>query len=192
MDVLLIYPPSVDYDKSNFIKRITSPYATYRSAPPPEITSIAGYLRTKGVDVGILDMEIDRVGLPSLGKYIEVHKPRMVGVSVMSPHFARAKAICETIKERYKASKEGITTFAGGVHANTKPESLLLDAPFDFVVRGDGEYITHQLFDAVVNKSGDLSNIQGISYRENGNIKHQGEISVIRELDELPFPRGIS
>jgi len=188
MDVLLIYPPSVDYDKSNFIKRITSPYASYRSAPPLGIASIAGYLRTKGLDVGILDMEVERAGFSFLKNYIRSCEPKMVGISVMSPLFVRARSICEMIKETFKSSAGDIVTFAGGAHANTKPETLLTDAPFDYVVRGDGEYITHELFDAVMNKSGDVSGISGISYRENGKIKHQGEISVIKDLDGLPLP----
>jgi len=188
MDVLLIYPPSVDYDKSNFIKRITSPYASYRSAPPLGITSIAGYLRTKSLDVGLLDMEVERKGLTYVKEYIKAKKPKMVGVTVMSPLFSKAKSISIMLKEEFGKDGDGVVTFAGGAHANSKPESLLTDAGFDYVVRGDGEYITYELYEAVVNKTKDLDKIEGISYNDGDQIKHQGDVSVIRELDDLPFP----
>jgi len=188
MDVLLIYPPSVDYDESNFFKRITSPYASYRTAPPLGIASIAGYLKSKGVDVGLVDMEVERVGLSYLDKLISENKPKMVGVTVMSPLFSRAKTICEMVKEKFGKNDEKIITFAGGAHANSKPDSLLTDAPFDFVIRGDGEYITYELFDAIKNRAGDVSGIQGISFIEDGKVIHQGKISVIKDLDALPLP----
>ena len=58
----------------------------------------------------------------------------------------------------------------------------------DYVVRGEGEYISADLI-RVLEGDGDLTKIQGVSYLHNGDIVHTPSPPVISNLDEIPFPQ---
>jgi radical SAM superfamily enzyme YgiQ (UPF0313 family) len=64
------------------------------------------------------------------------------------------------------------------------PEETLKEFErFDYLVRGEGEFSMLELA-----KKEPLSKIKGLSYRENGGIKHNPPRELNDKLDELPFP----
>ena len=62
-----------------------------------------------------------------------------------------------------------------------------LNAGSDFLVIGEGEETTFELYQAIINKA-DFSIIAGIAYLENGNVIQTPARTKFKELDELPLP----
>lgn len=72
----------------------------------------------------------------------------------------------------------------GGVHATLFPDQVLAESSVDFVVRGEGEQTLAELADALAAGNG-AAGIAGVSYRRNGEIRHEPERPFIK-LEELP------
>jgi radical SAM superfamily enzyme YgiQ (UPF0313 family) len=98
-----------------------------------------------------------------------------VGISFRTPLFPQAKALAELAR----AECPSAMIVAGGVHASTRPEECLERAPFDVVVRGEGDHTLVELADGH-----SLEGIQGIHWR-GGETPAR---TLIENLDELPFP----
>jgi radical SAM superfamily enzyme YgiQ (UPF0313 family) len=108
------------------------------------------------------------------------YKPDMVGISAITPTFTHAIATAEKIKK-------AILTYVvlGGTHITFLPDEIRYDC-FDIGVIGEGEKTFAELIDALADE-GPLEGINGLAYKENGNIK----ITPKRELlpiSEIPIP----
>jgi anaerobic magnesium-protoporphyrin IX monomethyl ester cyclase len=57
----------------------------------------------------------------------------------------------------------------------------------DYVIRGEGEETLKELLEAL-EKSGDVSIVQGIAYKKSGQTVLTPSRAVLRELDQLPLP----
>ncbi|RJP28241.1 MAG: radical SAM protein [Candidatus Omnitrophota bacterium] len=74
----------------------------------------------------------------------------------------------------------------GGPGPSDVFEFLLRDFPFlDYIVRGEGEFTIVELVAAIENQKS-LENIEGLSFRDNGNIIHNPARRLIARLDDLP------
>jgi len=62
-----------------------------------------------------------------------------------------------------------------------------LKAGADFLVIGEGEETTHELYQAIVSKTG-FSAVNGIAYLENNALIQTAARTKFRELDDLPLP----
>jgi anaerobic magnesium-protoporphyrin IX monomethyl ester cyclase len=63
-----------------------------------------------------------------------------------------------------------------------------LDKGADFVLIGEAEFTLKELIDAIEKGDTNFSAIQGIAFKQNGNLVKTVKRSVLKELDELPFP----
>jgi len=122
----------------------------------------------------------------SLEEYKELlmsYKPDLVGIScILSNRSDYVSNICKTTKQ---FNKDTITV-VGGHHVSGVPEHLL-QGDVDFEVLGEGEYRFPKLIDTL-NGKGNLSKIDGLAYKHNGEIKIQPQLSWVKDLDKLPFP----
>ena len=92
---------------------------------------LAAYLRRHGHQVR-LSLGITPEQLPSA---LAEYKPRVVGVSSMTPNFPQAVAICQSVRQHSDA-----LTVLGGVHVTALKDEILGAHPeVDFVVFGEGE-----------------------------------------------------
>lgn len=83
------------------------------------------------------------------------------------------------------------TIVVGGIYSTLHPEELLMDGDCDVIVRGEGEFTTAELLDAI-EYSRKLDGIRGISYRKNSRIFHNQPREPIADLDSLPHPYTVS
>ncbi|TAJ10857.1 MAG: B12-binding domain-containing radical SAM protein [Nitrospirae bacterium] len=152
---------------------------------PVAVGSLAGYLRQHGIKVNILDEEVTDVTPDSLAKALEgLDKPYVIGFSCLTAHVARAYEMSKMVKRLYPDS----IVITGGLHASALPEESLEHDTIDIVVRGEGEQALLHLYQAI--RGGKpWHDIGGLSYRQNGAIKHNPEAPLIPDLDSLPmFP----
>jgi radical SAM superfamily enzyme YgiQ (UPF0313 family) len=82
-----------------------------------------------------------------------------------------------------KKENPNIKIIVGGTHATILPEQVLKECEgIDYVVRQEYDYTVPEII-----QTGDISKVLGVSYRENGEIKHTPDRPQLEDLDELPY-----
>lgn len=167
MKILLLNPSMGDYYQGSKVK------AAITLSPPLNLAILAASLIRAGHKVSVVDQEAEPDA--DVRQVLRKLKPDMVGITFRTPLFPQAKKLAELAK----AECPGALVVAGGVHASTRPEECLERAPFDVVVRGEGDQTLVELADGH-----SLEGIQGIHWR-GGETPARPLIS---DLDNLPFP----
>lgn len=128
-DVLLVYPP---YEKP-VLKG-----GRYYTGIPLGVAYLAAVLEENGLAVGVLDCNIEDLGVAEAADRILKSDPLVLGLSVTSPGLGYTRQLIAEVRERGVDSS--ITAVAvGGPHPTADPESSgLLGA--DTLLTGDAEY----------------------------------------------------
>ena len=141
---------------------------------------IAGLLEQRGYEVQILDLLVSKYSKDKINRKLKEYEPDIVGVTSVTLNYPTAADILR----QCKSTNEDIVTVIGGPHVTFSAVETLSTAPWiDIVVRGEGE---RTMLDIA---SGERpENIEGLTFRANGEIKQTGERALIENLDELPLP----
>ncbi len=118
----------------------------------------------------------------SILSQIAKHKPDLIGLSVVTDDLGWALKWAERIKKRFS-----IPIVFGNVHATFHPEDCLRYNCVDFIIRGEGEMTLLELVKALDGKM-QLSEVLGLGYKEQGEVKVNAMRPLIEDLDTLPFP----
>jgi anaerobic magnesium-protoporphyrin IX monomethyl ester cyclase len=141
--------------------------------PPLGLEYIATALKDSVEKVTLVDMRFE----PNLNAFIENGPIDLVCLSV-NWDYQRDAAI-NIISQIPSRSK----VVVGGRYATTFVEELFAAAPhIDIIVRGDGEEIIRDIASGIP-----LKDITSISYRENGEIKHN-KIRDLQSVDDTMYP----
>jgi magnesium-protoporphyrin IX monomethyl ester (oxidative) cyclase len=169
--------------------------------PPLGLGYIAAVMEKMGLEIKIVDCLMEgwhyrkniglnriRIGLEEgeIKKIIEDFSPDLVGVNNL---FSRQYKEAHSIYQLAKEVDNNIITVAGGPHPTVMAEFTLRDPKVDYVVLGEGEIVIEKLI-AGLNK-GDIEKIRGIDglgYKEDGEIIVNPKTTFIEDLDKLPFP----
>ena len=170
LDVLFIYPPWAVLDDRAILQN---------SLPPLGILSIAAYLESLGRRVAVCDIHGEKLDDADLRLRLRHHRPRVVGISVLTNMSIPAHKIARICKEE----SPGCVIVAGGVHAEAMPESMLKNSAFDAVCRGDGEELMRDVLDGKP-----FADIEGLSWRDGESIRHNPPRPLTMDLDRYPFP----
>ena len=161
--VLLIYP---HLHRKEFF---------YARFPPLGLEYLAAYIR-EFAEVRILDYRFEQ----EVARAVRELDPTHIGIGVLNlvrAHDAyRVASLCR------EAAGGAAMIVGGGLHATLCPDEVL-DHGFDVVVRGEGEVTFAELI-----RSGDLKGVKGISYIRNGEVVHNPEMPLVKDLDDLPLP----
>jgi anaerobic magnesium-protoporphyrin IX monomethyl ester cyclase len=155
--------------------------------PPLGILNLASYLETrdKSVDIMVLDCQAERVDWKGLEKRIQSFNPDIVAPSALAT--CNAHTVVRTL-ETTKKVNPNIVTVVGGQHFTAlAEESLRANPEIDFIVRGEGEQTFTELVQALEKKM-PVSKVNGISFRNQGEIVHTPDHAPIENLDDLPLP----
>jgi len=157
----------------------------YLSVPPPiGIAYLASYLQKNGIDVSIIDAYGENLDFSAIEEKIKIENPDFIGVSAVTPTINKAIAYCKATKRFNK----NIKTILGGTHPSVFPGEILKEnKDVDFVVCGEGELTAHELLDAQLNGNG-FDKIDGLAFRDDGNINITNRRDYIKDLDAMPFP----
>jgi radical SAM superfamily enzyme YgiQ (UPF0313 family) len=114
--------------------------------------------------------------------------PDIIGITVWTTFAASAFKIASLCKDWNR----DVPVVMGGPHISIKYNEVMnICSDVDFLVRGEGEKTFLELVNILSDgkiKDGDIKNLQGISYRENGKVIHNPPGDFIKELDAIPFP----
>ena len=171
--ILFIQPPA-DFE-GDLLKHI--------KYPPLGLASIAGYIRSKGYIVDLYDAY-------SLGGTIETiidrtrsFKADVVAISSTTALIDNTFRTAEAIKKYDKRIK----VVVGGSHATADPAHCLSNQNIDVALIGEGEISLHKTIQVFQN-DWHLDNIEGVAFRNGKGEIITSSPSLIKNIDELPFP----
>jgi radical SAM superfamily enzyme YgiQ (UPF0313 family) len=150
---------------------------------------VRAYLKSKGIlsNQFIYRQAID---LNTLIREILKHQAGIIGFTVYDTTYS----IVKTISENLKKVNPDLIILAGGVSATFSDRFILENSPaIDICVRREGEYTAYELINQL-KEGGNIGNVEGITYRSNGNIVRNPDRALIQgqdkgaELDILPSP----
>lgn len=155
--------------------------------PPLWCRLIAGYVLDRGRSVEILDSEAENMGPQSVAREVIARKPRLVGMvvfghqpSASTQQMAGASPILRAIRELDPEQKIIIV----GGHVSALPERTLLEEAVDFVCNSEGPVTVNELLQALdAGDSADFSQVQGLVWREDGQVRQNPAPPLIKDLD---------
>ena len=112
---------------------------------------------------------------------IKEFKPDLIGITVMTAKYGSAQKISEMAKNIDKNCK----IVWGGPHPTVDADGVLQNPFVDFIVRGEGEIVFKELVESIYSKTGNFSDIRGLSYKTNGKTFHNPDAELIENLDEI-------
>lgn len=166
MKILLIYPPG----KTSFV------------TPPLGLMYLGAYLKKAGHQPEILDFLLDRFDEDLL--FEKAKNAELIGISAVTPLIANAIKLADLIKEKFP---EKIIVL-GGPHPTLLPRETIESCKnIDYIVKGEGEERLNWLIEYLIGKRR-KEDLDGLYFRENGEIIDLPQKSRIENLDSLLFP----
>lgn len=160
MHILLVHPKLKHYKQPHL--------------PSLGLLSIAAVLEKEGHSIDFLDLNVEGNGFV---KALE-RRPELVGITATTPLIKEAWRLARICK------RKGVKVVLGGPHVSALPDESLKKEGVSMVVRHEGEYTMKELCE----KWPKLEGIKGLSYLDRNKVKHNLDRSLIKNLDELPFP----
>ncbi len=170
MKIMLIHPPVREDDTPNTV--------------PIGLGWITAVLENEGHQVDILDINAWRYPKE---KVLEILRAKgkeygIFGISGMVTVYNYAKWLQNSIKQMHP----GKLVVEGGAGPTSIPQIYLKNGA-DVVAVGEGELTMLDLAETVQNR-GDLGNVEGIVWKNDGAIITNAPREAIQNLDELPIP----
>lgn len=141
------------------------------------IMSISALLKKSGHQCDVFIYSIDK----NIKDRIRKFKPDVIGMPITSGELCDSIAILKELKNAFK-----VLTVAGGIHATICPDIIEYEG-IDIVCRGEGEYPLLELLNNLDNGI-DITNIENLYVKQNGNIFKNTLRPLIQDLGLLPPP----
>lgn len=170
-----------------------------RLMPPIGISHLAGVIRddyevklydATGEDFNnVVDLpngfRRNGVSYERIEEVIREFKPDIVGMTCLfSSVFPVIQDLCDLVKR----IDPTIYTATGGCHTTFLTRKCMEEAPnLDFIIKGEGEYAFRDLL-ASINDGSDLRNVDGLAFRDAGQILINEKLGFIEDLDGMPMP----
>jgi radical SAM superfamily enzyme YgiQ (UPF0313 family) len=155
----------------------------FRPMPCLGLAYIAAVLKKNNFEVEALDSFALRIKEAEVLEIVKEKKPRLVGISCLTPSMPIALSIVRKIKEYDR----DITIALGNIHASFFAEKILAGEGVDVVVHGEGEYAMSEVAEAVCSNK-NFDQIKGISFKADGKIIKTTARDLLEDLDSLPYP----
>ena len=202
MKILLTAPPKYVLLSEKDIEKIDLDASKKEAMPSLALYQLASVLQETEHSVQIVDPALSEVmydgidsikitdhelihstQFPTIEK--QMNSVDVVGISVNSLDWFLAKVMIE----RIKSIDLDLPIVAGGPHATFADEYILKSSKLDYAVRKEGEKTLPELLNTIKN-NGDMKEVLGISYKNNGNIIRNEDRPplTINEMEETPFP----
>lgn len=186
MKILLINPPrrnEVVADNPAFIDEERG------FNPPLGLLYLASYIKKNSRhEVTALDAQVDNLGYDDdFVRRIEAINPDMVGITVMTFTLVDVLKTLRLVRQAGEKLNKKIIIVLGGPQAHIYPAETLNLAGVDYVVKGEGEKPLLSLLEALSGR-GDLAQIKGLVYKQDGIIVNNHIDDLIDDLDSMPFP----
>jgi radical SAM superfamily enzyme YgiQ (UPF0313 family) len=156
-------------------QKIMKPY------PPLGLLYVSAYLKSKNIDNAVFDTTFSSQAAQL--DYILEKQPKIICIYT---NFMTKIEVIKLIKilqtERYNFPK----IVLGGPDVTYNVDNYL-KAGADFLIIGEGEETTFELYNAIMS-NGNLQQVNGIAFIEDNQIIQTQARTKFKELDELPLP----
>ncbi len=151
-------------------------------APPLSLLYIASSLEKEDHKVELIDVTCEKDAEGRIHQALQ--SIDAVVITVLTDDKEGSASLAQFIRD----NRPDIPIIIHGLHCTIHPVRALQDVPSaNICIEGEGEHIINEIIEAIDGKKL-LSQIPGVYYRKNNQIK-AGKISrKIKELDILPFP----
>ena len=140
---------------------------------------LAEALRQGGIEYDVLDMDLGYSNR-HLRRKIDTFLPDLVGVSMITFNYKNSYALLRFIKKI-----SSVPIIVGGPHMCAFEKTVFSQCnAVDYGLLGEGE---EGLVDLCQGR--DVTQINGLLYKSNGNILENERMNIISNLDKLAFPR---
>lgn len=183
MDLLLV--------RANDMKAVYGDAHKYVACEQPYWAAVmAAYVRKKGIDVEIVDAEALNYSPEDVAALVMTKKPLLVGMMVTGTNLSAstqkmkgAGMVCKAIK----ACDKEVPVFMWGLHPSALPERTMKEEQIDYVIKGEGLETVVQLIEGLKYHSVDWHDVDGLYFRENGQIAGNGRLN-ITDIEKVPAP----
>jgi len=159
-------------EKTSRIKYFTFPFWLAYSA---------AILERDGFKVFLKDSLAEETGKKELFSDLNKFKPDLVVVEPSTPSFNNDLKIAKEIKQKF-----GCKICFTGTHVSVLPQESLKNS-IDYVCIGEYDYTIRDLVSAL-EKGRDIKKIKSLAFKKGNKIHINPRRSLIKNLDELPFP----
>lgn len=157
--ITLINPPFTQQNTDYFFYR-------RGKYPHPSLSNIGGYLQNRGVQVNIIDGKYDELTFEQIAARVKDYGNKIIGLTSNTSEINNTHSLIKFIKENIPDS----FILLGGIHACALPEETIKSNPsLDALAFTEGEEILQKLA-SMDNFKDNLSDLDGIVYRNNGSI----------------------
>lgn len=185
--VMLLYPPGKLYQRSEDRAQCNiEDSATVTIHACNDLGYAAAILRNNGYEVFLKDYQTEGLTENEALSDIESFQPDAVFISTTN---ATVFSDIEFIN-RIRENRNFRIIIKGAIFFDTKPELLdILDLTnIDVMVGGESNFVILPIIDSLLSEKGSLSAVNGIIYKENGELKRTEFSCWETDLDSLPFP----
>ncbi len=187
VDVLLVNPPAPD--GGIWIRcqhRVGRRSRENMIWPQVSLAQLAAMLHPD-YSVGVVDAIAERMGWEEFQRRLRDAQPRYYVTQVTAP------TLTNDMYGVFLAKSLGARTIAFGTHVTPMTRESMEPFPsLDFVLRGEPELTLRELVDTLEEAEGegsvDLSHVQGLAWRRDGQIVVNADRPFIPNLDDLPLP----
>jgi len=151
---------------------------------PIYLSYAVAVLGEAGFEASFVDAIMEELSIEDFASRVAGESPDLVVLECSTPTINYDLLSVQKIKERLP------DTFAvlAGSHASVFHQQLLAENPdLDGVCRGEFELTARHLAQTLA-EDGDLSQVEGLSYREDGEVRVNPPRPYLADLDQLPFP----
>lgn len=150
--------------------------------PPIGIMSLSAVLKRDGHECVMFDQAHPETPNEVIIEEIKRQRPALVGLSFLSTtSYPYAKILARQIR----ATDPNVRLAFGGVFATLNAQLVKLQCPeVDFVCRGDGEQLILDLLEHL----DDPTDVAGLTWARDGELVHNPNRPMERNLDQWPFP----
>ncbi len=152
---------------------------------------LAGYLKSKGIDVELLTIELKGLSRLEKARKIAASNPDIIGFSLYISTYGEVMEIVKIIRD--VLNYRGMIVLGGNFATFTWEELFARHKEYiDLICLGEGEITLHEIVESSDMKH-DRVNIPGIAFfdEESDEAVRTKPREVIGSLDVLPFPRRI-
>ena len=150
-------------------------------APPLGLLHIARVLEDEGDVVTVLDFSAEKFDYKKILNVLE--SVDVVGITILTVSLPNAIEMISLIK----GAKPEIPVIVGGPHCTLFPKKVLEESQADICVQGDGEKAVKDIKKALKGEV-NYSEISGIFYRENQEVKQGQPVQLLTDLNAVSFP----
>ena len=178
------------FTHSYFLRFDPKQWKTGQPYAPLGTLYAAAVMREEGYNVSLFDTMFAQ-SANEVVPHIEEQQPKFF--VIYDDGFNYLTKMCltnmrEAAFEMIGMAKQGGCTVIVSSSDSTDHFEMYLDKGADFILIGEAELTLKELVNAIEKGQKDFTTIHGLAFKQNGNLIKTVKRSVIRELDELPFP----